>query len=77
MNVRCDEDEVVEEADDDTEEGIQEEEIQINAEDVRAMGLDSWSEVDKDFVRNIMKVWFDRDAVVADQGVRVCGVRLC
>lgn len=68
---------IVEEADDNTEEGIQEEEIQINGEDVSAMGLDSWSEVDKGFVRDMMKVWFDRDAVVADQGVRVCGVRIC
>lgn len=68
---------IVEEADDDTEEGIQEEEIQINGEDVRAMGLDNWSEVDKGFVRDMLKVWFDRDATVTDQGVRVCGVRVC
>ncbi|KAK4505513.1 hypothetical protein PRZ48_003476 [Zasmidium cellare] len=68
---------IVEEADDDTEEGIQEEEIQINGEDVRAMGLDSWSEADKGFVADMVKVWFERDAVVSDQGVRVCGVRIC
>lgn len=68
---------IVEEADDDTEEGVQEDEIQINGEDVRVMGLDNWSEADKDFVIDMMKVWFDRDAVTADQGVRVCGVRIC
>ncbi|KAF2161401.1 hypothetical protein M409DRAFT_28135 [Zasmidium cellare ATCC 36951] len=68
---------IVEEADDETEEGIQEDEIQINGEDVRAMGLDSWSEADKGFVADMVKVWFDRDAVVTDQGVRVCGMRIC
>lgn len=68
---------IVEEADDETEEGVQEDEIQINGEDVRVMGLDNWSEADKDFVIYMMKVWFDRDAVTADQGVRVCGVRIC
>lgn len=68
---------IVEEADDDTEEGVQEDEITVTADDIREMGLDTWSEVDKDFVKDMMKTWFDRDAVVTDQGLRLCGVRVC
>lgn len=68
---------IVEEADDNTEEGIQEEQIEVTGDDVRNMGLDSWSEADKDFVKDMLKTWFDRDAVIAEQGVRVCGVRIC
>ncbi|KAF7194452.1 DENN domain-containing protein 11 [Pseudocercospora fuligena] len=68
---------IVEEADDDTEEGIQEEQIEVTGDAVRDMGLDNWSEADKSFVKDMMKTWFDREAVVADQGVRVCGVRIC
>ncbi|EME47344.1 hypothetical protein DOTSEDRAFT_69316 [Dothistroma septosporum NZE10] len=68
---------IVAQADDDTEEGVQEGEIQLNGHDVREMGLDSLSEEDKTFVRVMIKVWFDRDAVVSEQGVRLCGVKIC
>lgn len=68
---------IVEEADDNTEEGIEEDEIEVTGEDVRVMGLDAWSEGDKVFVKDMMKLWFQRDADVADQGVRLCGVRVC
>ncbi|EME85700.1 uncharacterized protein MYCFIDRAFT_213962, partial [Pseudocercospora fijiensis CIRAD86] len=68
---------IVEQADDDTEEGIQEDQIEVTGDAVRDMGLDSWSEADKNFVKDMMKTWFDREAIVADQGVRLCGVRIC
>ncbi|TKA65419.1 hypothetical protein B0A55_09752 [Friedmanniomyces simplex] len=68
---------IVNEADDETEEGVEEDEIAITADDVRAMGLDVWSENDAEFVREMMKSWFGREAVVAAGGVRMCGVRVC
>ncbi|CAK4031149.1 Hypothetical predicted protein [Lecanosticta acicola] len=68
---------IVEEADDNTEEGIEEDEIELSGDDVRAMGLDAWSGEDKIFVKDMMKLWFERDANVTDQGVRLCGVRIC
>ncbi|KAI5368123.1 Putative protein LCHN/Anr2 [Septoria linicola] len=67
---------IVEAADDATEEGVKEDEIEVGGVDLRAMGLDSWSEADKGFVKDMMKTWFGRDAVLADNGLRVCGVRM-
>ena len=68
---------VVEEADDDTEEGIAESAISISADDMRAMGLDVWSEIDKEFVREAMELYFGREAVVDEAGTKICGVRIC
>lgn len=68
---------LVEQADDATEEGISGEELLFSADDLRPMGLDAWSERDKLFVRRMMKLYFDREADIADGGVQVCGVRIC
>ncbi|KAK1051580.1 hypothetical protein LTS16_002451 [Friedmanniomyces endolithicus] len=68
---------IVNEADDETEEGVEEDEIAITADDVRAMGLDVWSENDAEFVREMLRLWFDREAAVAVEGVRMCGVKVC
>jgi len=68
---------IVNEADDETEEGVEEDEIAIMADDVRAMGLDVWSENDAEFVREMLRLWFDREAAVAVEGVRMCGVKVC
>ena len=67
---------IVETADDDTEEGVEENEILFGEEDLRAMGLDTWSEPDKLFVKDMLKTWFNRDAAIVDSGVRVCGLRV-
>lgn len=69
--------ELVEAADDDTEEGIADAAITITDNDVRAMGLDNWSLADKNFVKEMMRVYFSRDAVVDVDGTRICGVRIC
>jgi hypothetical protein len=68
---------VVEEADDETEEGIAEDAITVELDAVREMGLDTWSATDKAFVVEMMRVWYDRDAVVTGGGVRLCGLRIC
>lgn len=68
---------MVEEADDDTEEGIQEDEIAVSGDDMRTMGLDSWSEEGKVFVQDMLRFWFDREAKVMDRGVTLCGVKVC
>lgn len=68
---------VIEEADDNTEEGLSEDAITISFDDIRAMGLDSWSEVDKAFVIDMVRVWHGREAVVVDSGVQICGLRIC
>lgn len=68
---------IVEEADDETEDGIEEDAIQISADGMRRMGLDAGSEADRAFVHEAVKLYFGRDAVVADGAVRVCGMRVC
>jgi hypothetical protein len=68
---------VVEEADDETEEGIAEDAITVDLDHVREMGLDTWSGLDKAFVIEMLRVWYNRDAVIAGGGVRLCGLRIC
>lgn len=69
---------IVEEADDDTEEGVQADDVQIRGDDLRQIGLDRWSDADRlFFVQDMMDKWFDRKAVVVDEGLTLCGVRLC
>jgi hypothetical protein len=67
---------MVEEADDSTEEGLEVDDIDLTGDDMRAMGLDTWSECDKAFARDMMKLVFNRTATISDSGVRVCGVRI-
>ncbi|SMY21257.1 unnamed protein product [Zymoseptoria tritici ST99CH_1A5] len=59
----------VEDADDNTEEGVAEEEILLNGDDVRNMGLDPWSAADKAWVEDMMKIWYGRDTRVSDGGI--------
>ena len=68
---------IVEDADDETEEGIAEEGIPVSADDMRAMGSDTWSASDKEFVNGVMELYFGREAILAEGGTRICGVRIC
>lgn len=67
---------IVEEADDETEQGIEEDVIEVSFDEVRQMGLDPWSESDREFVKAAMNVWFSRDAAVNGEGVRCCSVKM-
>ena len=67
----------IEHADDDTEEGYQEEAIEVSTEDMRRMGLDPWNTGDRQFVQDVMKVYFRREAAIEDEGVQMCGMKLC
>ena len=51
--------------------------IYIRGEDVSRMGLDIWSAADQQFVVDIIKAYFGRDAVVEGMNVDICGVRIC
>lgn len=69
---------IVEEADDASEEGVENEVIEIPGSDVREMGLDSWSQADRTvFVQDMMEKWYGRRAVIIDEGLTLCGVRIC
>ena len=68
---------IVEDADDETEEGIADSAISVSSDDVRAMGLDNWSTADKEFVNGAMELYFGREAVIEQAGTRICGVNVC
>lgn len=68
---------LVEDADDDTEEGIADSAVIINGDDVRVMGLDSWSAGDLDFAKRMLEIYFAREAVIDPGGTRICGIRVC
>ncbi|KAI6904952.1 hypothetical protein KC334_g6389 [Hortaea werneckii] len=69
---------IVAEADDETEVGIEEDVIDISAEDVKKMGLDIWSERDREFVEEAVRLYFGREAKVqGGERLRICGVKVC
>ncbi|KAH0538420.1 hypothetical protein FGG08_004968 [Glutinoglossum americanum] len=59
------------------EEEEEEESVYVSSEDVARMGLDVWSDNDRVFVEEIMRVYFGRVAEVERAGLECCGVRIC
>ena len=51
--------------------------VDITADHMRALGLDSWAQNDRDFVIEAVKRYFKREAAVREDGVWMCGVRIC
>ncbi|KAI6787048.1 hypothetical protein KC332_g18716 [Hortaea werneckii] len=69
---------IVAEADDETEVGIEEDVIDISAQDVKKMGLDIWSERDREFVEEAVRLYFGREAKVqGGERLQICGVKVC
>lgn len=50
--------------------------VEIIEEDIRAMGLDIWSAMDKQFVVDMVDVWWQRKAIVRGGAIECCGIRL-
>ncbi|KAF4547545.1 Hypothetical protein D9617_40g012840 [Elsinoe fawcettii] len=57
--------------------GDEDAEIQLEAEEVRRLGLDIWSEADARFIADVGWLWWDRDVRWNGRGVECCGVRIC
>lgn len=69
---------IITDADDGTEEGIEQDVVTISAEEVNRMGLDVWSERDMEFVQEMTRLYFGREAEIeGGDGWRVCGVKVC
>jgi len=51
--------------------------VSVESEDLRRMGLDVWSERDKEFARELLRLYFQREAEVRGQSVECCGVKIC
>ncbi|KAI0118748.1 hypothetical protein GGR51DRAFT_554438 [Nemania sp. FL0031] len=68
------EDDALLDADDDDVQGPG---VQIDSEVMKRMGLDIWSASDAEFVKELLKTYFGRQAYVEGKGVEVCGIRVC
>jgi hypothetical protein len=69
--------EVLELPADEDEEDQDEEVGKLGSEELRRMGLDVWSESDKEFVRQLVPLWFGKDVEVHGMVIEYCGVRIC
>lgn len=56
----------------------QDSEVQkLGSDELRRMGLDVWSESDKEFVRQLVPLWFGKEVEVQGMVIEYCGVRIC
>ena len=51
--------------------------VHVSSEDMSRMGLDIWSESDREFVRELVALYFGRNTDVRGGRVECCGVRIC
>ena len=51
--------------------------VYVSSEDMSRMGLDIWSESDRDFVRELVAFYWGRKAEVRGGRVECCGVKIC
>ncbi|KAI1115979.1 hypothetical protein F5Y14DRAFT_97244 [Nemania sp. NC0429] len=51
--------------------------VPIDTDVIKRMGLDIWSASDVEFVKELLKTYFGRQAYVEGKGVEVCGIRVC
>jgi len=49
----------------------------VNSEDMSRMGLDIWSESDREFVKELVAFYWGRKADVRGGRIECCGVRIC
>lgn len=68
---------VVESANEAEGDGAEQTAVSIESEDLRRMGLDVWSQGDKQFAQELLELYFNRRAEVRGQGVECCGMRIC
>ena len=61
--------------DEETAEGV-EEAVLVRSDDMTRMGLDSWSEGDREFVRELVELYWGRRAEVQGTRIECCGVRI-
>lgn len=69
--------EIVSAADDESEEGEGAEQIILESEDVRRLGLDVWSSLDKQFLKEFIQLYFERESEIKGMNVECCGIKIC
>jgi hypothetical protein len=50
--------------------------VVIASSDMQQMGLDAWSQADREFVRDLVQLWWGRSVVVDVRRIECCGVRV-
>lgn len=70
---------IVDALDDEEHDGDQDEEksVVVHGDDVSRMGLDVWSETDKEFVQEVLQMYFGRRSQVHGGSIECCGVKIC
>lgn len=51
--------------------------VYVSSDDMSRMGLDIWSESDRDFVRDLVAFYWGRKANVRGGRIECCGVKIC
>jgi len=62
---------------DEDDEGQDEEVRSLGSAGLLHMGLDVWSDGDKEFVRQFVPLWFGKEVHVDGMGIDLCGMRIC
>ncbi|KAL1630290.1 hypothetical protein SLS56_005115 [Neofusicoccum ribis] len=70
---------IVDAADEEHEEQdeVAENSVVVHGEDVSRMGLDVWSESDKEFVQEVLQMYFGRRSEVHGGSIECCGIKIC
>lgn len=55
---------------------VADEDVDISEDDMRAMALDVWSVRDREFVEELVALWWGRKAVVRGGRIECCGIRI-
>ncbi|EKG12516.1 hypothetical protein MPH_10386 [Macrophomina phaseolina MS6] len=65
-----------EEHDEEEDEG-EENSVAVHGDDISRMGLDVWSEGDKQFVQEVLQMYFGRRSQVHGGSIECCGIKIC
>lgn len=72
---------IVDAADDEENDGeeaeSEEKSVMVHGDDVSRMGLDVWSETDKEFVQELLRMYFGRGSYVHGGSIECCGIKIC
>ncbi|KAJ2983583.1 hypothetical protein NUW58_g6226 [Xylaria curta] len=61
----------------DADEDVPGHDVPIDTDIMKRMGLDIWSASDAEFVKELLVIYFGRQAYMEGKGVELCGIRVC
>lgn len=69
--------EMVKDVESTDEEEDEDEAVIVDSDGMARMGLDGWSEADKEWAQDMFRIYFGRDVEVQRRSIDCCGVRIC